>query len=67
MPKVHSIVDLDRIAEAFYEHAQPGASLDLVASIESARALWDVGNIARWQPQSSRSDVSLKLRALLVR
>lgn len=66
MPKVSSVADLNRIGEAFYEHARPGTHFNLVASIESARALWNVGDIAGWRPQSPRLDTSLQLRALLV-
>jgi citrate lyase subunit beta-like protein len=67
MPKVHSAADLNRVVEAYHEYAPPGTSIEIVASIESARALWHVGDIAAWQPQTSRSDVTLQLRALLVR
>jgi hypothetical protein len=56
---VHAPADLDRIAAA----VPPGTALDLVASIESARALWGVGAIAGWRAPAG---CALRVSALLV-
>ena len=54
LPKIHSTADLDDVAElvswaSSSSSAHRTQPLRLVASIESARALWDVGKIAAWK------------------
>jgi citrate lyase beta subunit len=66
LPKVHSAADLDVVAEAVNAHATDAKELSLVASIESARALWRVGDIAGWCSSHRRDGVQLRVRALLV-
>jgi hypothetical protein len=56
---VHAPADLDRVAAA----VPAGTALDLVASIESARALWGVGAIAGWRAPAG---CALRVSALLV-
>jgi hypothetical protein len=70
MPKIHSVEDLNTVARQIDQNiryvstsaSNEGKSLDIVASIESARALFNIGQIASWQSPSGG-----KLRALLVR
>ncbi|KAJ7644283.1 citrate lyase beta subunit [Roridomyces roridus] len=61
LPKVHSAEDLDRISEAI--HAVRGAPLGLVASIESARAMFNLGSIAAWKSQSGQQTLKAILFA----
>ena len=52
LPKVHSSKILDEVGDrlrASSKRAVREHHLHLVASIESARALWDIGHIASWQ------------------
>ncbi|KAL5501598.1 hypothetical protein ACEPAH_8858 [Sanghuangporus vaninii] len=54
LPKIHSASDLDDVAElvswaSSSSSAHRSQPLRLVASIESARALWDIGKIASWK------------------
>ncbi|KAF8609711.1 beta subunit of citrate lyase [Ceratobasidium sp. AG-I] len=44
MPKIHSAAYLDKVAS----YVPEGRPLSIIASIESARGLWDAGNIAAW-------------------
>lgn len=69
LPKVHSTAHLDAVADALRETAWQGPprQLRLVASIESARALWDAGEIAAWRTQSAPNNLDVQLGALLVR
>ncbi|KAF8320301.1 beta subunit of citrate lyase [Clavulina sp. PMI_390] len=55
LPKVHSAQDLNKISD----HIPPslGRSINLVASIESARSLWNIGDIAQWTPATGRASV----------
>jgi citrate lyase beta subunit len=73
VPKVHSTKDLDILQDAFAStsHAT-GESLsayhthmNIVASIESAGALWDIETIAKWD--RSHGDLRMSVSALLVR
>ncbi|TFY69086.1 hypothetical protein EVG20_g3310 [Dentipellis fragilis] len=54
LPKVNSVQDLHAVSSAI---AAGGARnpVRLVASIESARALWDIGEIARWTSTNGSS------------
>ncbi|OCH91870.1 citrate lyase beta subunit [Obba rivulosa] len=71
LPKVHSAVDLHHVSRQIYAHyyltatAQPGERpLQLVASIESARSLLNLREIAAWQSEYG-SYLGGKLVALL--
>ncbi|KAJ6557292.1 citrate lyase beta subunit [Mycena vulgaris] len=52
LPKVHSADDLHTVSRAI--HAANGTSLSLIASIESARASWNIGAIASWRSDFGR-------------
>lgn len=73
MPKIHSADDLSMVARRITDsiHAIWGSPsqdlkpLGIVASIESARSLFNIGHIASWQSPSGQ--YGGKLRALLVR
>ncbi|CAE6439426.1 unnamed protein product [Rhizoctonia solani] len=45
MPKIHSASYLDQVAS----YVPEGRPLNIIASIESARGLWDAGHIAGWK------------------
>ncbi|CAE6428471.1 unnamed protein product [Rhizoctonia solani] len=45
MPKIHSAGYLDKVAS----YVPEGRPLSIIASIESARGLWDAGHIAGWR------------------
>ncbi|CUA77614.1 citrate lyase subunit beta-like protein [Rhizoctonia solani] len=45
MPKIHSAEYLDKVAS----YVPQGRPLNIIASIESARGLWDAGHIAGWK------------------
>ncbi|ELU41620.1 hpcH/HpaI aldolase/citrate lyase family domain-containing protein [Rhizoctonia solani AG-1 IA] len=45
MPKIHSASYLDKVAS----YVPEGRPLSIIASIESARGLWDAGHIAGWK------------------
>ncbi|KAJ7134417.1 Pyruvate/Phosphoenolpyruvate kinase-like domain-containing protein [Mycena epipterygia] len=47
LPKVHSADDLHFVSSAI--HAANGNPLGLIASVESARASWNLGAIAAWR------------------
>ena len=66
LPKVNSPRDLDFVSKCISE-SQIARSLPLriVASIESATALWHIGDIANWRSDSNGSARSV-LTALLV-
>ncbi|CDO70149.1 hypothetical protein BN946_scf184315.g3 [Trametes cinnabarina] len=72
LPKVHSVQDLNQVSEeiflAYKGHrfrAPDGPPVQIVASIESARAMYNLGQIASWQ--STYGDaLGGKLAALLV-
>ncbi|TFK48694.1 citrate lyase beta subunit [Heliocybe sulcata] len=55
MPKIHSAADLDIVSEQIHRSRdqRPSGSLEhnlnIIASIESAKGLWNVGEIAGWQ------------------
>lgn len=68
LPKVHTSAHLDAVAEVLSEVARDAAPREvrLVASIESARALWDVGDIAGWHARDVPENLDVRLGALLV-
>ncbi|GAB1519432.1 hypothetical protein RhiTH_002498 [Rhizoctonia solani] len=45
MPKIHSASYLDKVAS----YVPEGRPFSIIASIESARGLWDAGHIASWK------------------
>ncbi|KAJ6584766.1 Pyruvate/Phosphoenolpyruvate kinase-like domain-containing protein [Mycena capillaripes] len=49
LPKVHSADDLHTVSRAIHE--ANGNTLGLIASIESAKASWNLGAIAAWQSE----------------
>jgi citrate lyase subunit beta-like protein len=57
LPKVHSAADLTAIAK----HIPDYRKVNIIASIESARSLWAIGDIASWSSQN------MEVVALLVR
>lgn len=57
LPKVHSATDLQEIAK----RVPSGRKLNLIASIESARSLWSIVDIATWRSGD------IQVVALLVR
>jgi citrate lyase subunit beta-like protein len=72
MPKIHSAQDLHHVSREIYTAFRYESSLNpsesplsIVASIESARSLWGLGDIAAWT--SEYGPLGGKLTALLVR
>ncbi|KAF7965642.1 hypothetical protein HWV62_42428 [Athelia sp. TMB] len=69
LPKIHSAQDLHHVSREIYTARRTGPSgrapLSIVASIESARALWALGDIAGWKSEYG-PDLGGKLSALLV-
>ncbi|KAI0335847.1 citrate lyase beta subunit [Cubamyces sp. BRFM 1775] len=56
MPKIHSVHDLDQVSEEIFlaykghKFRNPeGPAVQIVASIESAKAMYNLGSIASWQ------------------
>ncbi|KAH9936260.1 Pyruvate/Phosphoenolpyruvate kinase-like domain-containing protein [Fomitopsis serialis] len=78
LPKVHSVQDLHHVSRMVYSHSQLKTTRDpeeqplqLVASIESARALVNLGTIAGWHQNTgplsgSRCRVAVRSRRLCV-
>ncbi|KAJ2978562.1 hypothetical protein NUW54_g11267 [Trametes sanguinea] len=71
LPKVHSVQDLNQVSEEIFlaykghKFRDPdGPPVRLVASIESARAMYNLGDIASWQSQYGDA-LGGKLSALL--
>jgi citrate lyase subunit beta-like protein len=62
LPKVHSAEDLNTVSTAIRD--ANGNALGLVASIESARASWNLGAIAAWKSEFGK--LGGALTALLV-
>ncbi|KAG9076811.1 hypothetical protein FS749_011359 [Ceratobasidium sp. UAMH 11750] len=61
MPKIHSAEYLDKIAS----YVPQGRPLSIIASIESARGLWDAGKIAGWSPIESGAGDRVAVSSLL--
>ncbi|CAL1713375.1 unnamed protein product [Somion occarium] len=58
LPKIHSPHDLHIVSQEIYTHSQLGSGpvvrdepINIVASIESARAVFNLGGIAGWQSE----------------
>lgn len=53
LPKVHSVDELNEVSDHIFGHSRENLDqpkpVNIVASIESARALFNVGQIAGWQ------------------
>ncbi|KZT28862.1 citrate lyase beta subunit [Neolentinus lepideus HHB14362 ss-1] len=70
MPKIHSAADLDIVSDEIYASrnqrpdGSPELNINIIASIESAKGLWHVGEIAAWQSKHG-SPLGGKLSALL--
>lgn len=65
LPKVHSVEELETVTDAMEAFGRAKGTIHFVASIESARALHNIGTIAAWRsvygPEKGGG-----LRALLV-
>jgi citrate lyase subunit beta-like protein len=69
LPKIHSVRDLHRVSRAIRTsraRTPTPSPIRIVASIESARSAWNLGEIASWASEYG-PDVGGKLSALLVR
>lgn len=55
LPKVHQSQDLSRVAS----YVLQGRKLNVMASIESARSLWNIGGIASWNEKDALNVVGL--------
>ncbi|TFK40681.1 Pyruvate/Phosphoenolpyruvate kinase-like domain-containing protein [Crucibulum laeve] len=67
LPKIHSAEDLDFVSDAVNATAAQcprNAPLNIIPSIESAKGMWNLGNIARWNSKHTFSSGG-KLSALL--
>ncbi|KAL1745119.1 Pyruvate/Phosphoenolpyruvate kinase-like domain-containing protein [Schizophyllum fasciatum] len=53
LPKINSTKDLNHVSAAIREltRVDPGRALNLVASVESAQALWNIGSIGHWKSE----------------
>jgi len=49
LPKVHSVEDLEAVTDAMEAFGRSQGTIHLVASIESAQALHNIGGIAAWR------------------
>lgn len=66
LPKVHSVEDLESVTDAMEAFGRSQGTIHLVASIESARALHNIGGIAAWKSVYG-PEKGGELKALLVR
>ncbi|TFL04025.1 citrate lyase beta subunit, partial [Pterulicium gracile] len=59
LPKIHSAADLHYVSQTIHMARKgPGSGpLEIVASIESAKGLWNIGEIAQWA--STTADIRL--------
>ncbi|KAG8934818.1 hypothetical protein FRC01_000086 [Tulasnella sp. 417] len=60
LPKVHERLDLERLDQVL---RGTGRSFSIIASIESARAIWNIGEIAGWRSSTGSAAVSALLFA----
>ncbi|KAI0279234.1 citrate lyase beta subunit, partial [Russula aff. rugulosa BPL654] len=49
LPKIHSVEDLETVTDAMEAIGRAKGIINFVASIESARALYNIGTIAAWR------------------
>lgn len=69
LPKIHSAQDIHHVSREVYTASRNkprDSPLRIVPSIESARALWNLGGIAGWKSEHG-SELGGSLSALLVR
>ena len=65
LPKIDSVEDLETVTEAMEAIGRENGIINFVASIESARALYNIGTIAAWRSVYG-PEKGGKLAALLV-
>ena len=65
LPKIHSVDDLEIVTDAMEAFGRARGTINFVASIESARALYNIGTIAAWRSVYG-PEKGGKLMALLV-
>ncbi|KIJ54837.1 hypothetical protein M422DRAFT_24729 [Sphaerobolus stellatus SS14] len=66
LPKIHSTAGLDRVSKTISQRSITRSVLGpfkVVASIESARGLWDVGEIAGWKSRDGVASICALLFA----
>ncbi|KAI6166796.1 citrate lyase beta subunit [Pisolithus thermaeus] len=49
LPKINSTEDLDHVSRTIYQHSTPSCPLRIVASLESARSIWNLRDIVQWK------------------
>ncbi|KAF9060896.1 Pyruvate/Phosphoenolpyruvate kinase-like domain-containing protein [Rhodocollybia butyracea] len=58
LPKIHSVEDLETVGRALWTNSTSGTDIrtrmDIIPSVESARALWNLGSIADWKYNDGR-------------
>jgi len=65
LPKIHSIEELETVTDAIEAFGRAKGTIHFVATIESARALHNIGTIAAWRSVYG-PEKGGELRALLV-
>ena len=65
LPKIHSVDDLEIVTDAMEAFGRAKGTINFVASIESAKALYNIGTIAAWRSVYG-PEKGGKLMALLV-
>ena len=69
MPKVHSAADLDAVSRELhkiFKRSPREEPIRIISSIESAKAMWNLGSIASWKSKYGALSGGV-LSALLVR
>ncbi|KAF9013387.1 Pyruvate/Phosphoenolpyruvate kinase-like domain-containing protein [Cyathus striatus] len=67
LPKIHSAQDLDYVSDhvhAIFQSTSRKPALNIIPSIESAKGMWNLGNIANWTSKHGQESGG-KLSALL--
>ncbi|KAI6114149.1 citrate lyase beta subunit [Pisolithus sp. B1] len=49
LPKINSIEDLDRVSRTIRQHSTSSCPPRIVASLESARSIWNLRDIVQWK------------------
>lgn len=60
LPKIHSMGDLDKVSQTIsqcFSSRSTKKPIQVVASIESARSLWSLGEIAAWKSREGVANV----------
>ena len=65
LPKIHSVEDLEIVTDAMEAFGRAKGTINFVASIESTKALYNIGTIAAWRSVYG-PEKGGKLMALLV-